>query len=810
MKCCSTPWAYILVISRVLSPVSRMTVQEGNTSKRGLRPALLCLACGCFGLCLLVVPVSAAEDSARRVFFEDGFEEPTTWRTWPGGRQRGEIVAEAPRRGATCLKLHSGPKPVLYVYIKVRQHTRYTASFWLKSKDSSGRFGLNLNFNRKGGGNGSAGKRSLPLDMPKEQDGWKLVEASFTTPPATGVLQLGLDFTRTSGEVWLDDVTVDEVEILRGPQRLVPFLKTTTPKVAADRAVFLFTTSADHTASASPDMPSMITFKNFGKIHKPRLVLDLPNGFRLLNGIRYLTVSPPTPIVREGKAFSRYIVSQSRPAGWFRLFWTTSLAPDTTTSVFYWAEWDGGRQEERRLPVEIVAIPSVSPPKHLITYLSVPCDLAIAWPNYGQYRAMGLNTLDIWPYTRNREDWAIRMLDEVTRRARAKEITVGAWPGEWWWREARTQDVDAQAMLVDGKRCERLCPSYRGSHYRSVLDHGMFLADKGIGLHVFDPEIYRHGDDICFCPRCQKLFKSYWEQHHPQVPFVSPTEFERMPEKYPEQHVAWGEFKTGQHAEMFAQYALEVRRHLVQKQPDKALALMAYTTYHKDWDSFFGYEDFRKSPVYTLALENPVAFAQCFDVIAPMIYPDIYAKGGSYDMLLPWQDVVSWRRLIGGKARVAPLLSAGFPFHPYHCDLSPQMVKWQIFEAVAGGAVGFGFWGVCPLDARDMRSIRDAVATILPVEDLLVSGKPASDFTALDGRVFVKGIRSKKGTVVLVSEYSNEPKQDRIKCPVTRPTNVYSLPDMQLLQNITPANPVFDVHLGVERAKLLLLREIRP
>ena len=137
------------------------------------------------------------------------------------------------------------------------------------------------------------------------------------------------------------------------------------------------------------------------------------------------------------------------------------------------------------------------------------------------------------------------------------------------------------------------------------------------------------------------------------------------------------------------------------------------------------------------------------------------------------------------------------------------MIKWQILEGIAGGARGVGFWGVCPIDARDLKAIREAVATVLPVEDVLVTGSPTDDLTAVSNRVFVKGIRAEQGIVVLVSEYSRESKDDRIRCPVTGSMDVYHLPDMRKQATITPEDPVFDVRLEHERAKLFFVREAR-
>ena len=92
---------------------------------------------------------------------------------------------------------------------------------------------------------------------------------------------------------------------------------------------------------------------------------------------------------------------------------------------------------------------------------------------------------------------------------------------------------------------------------------------------------------------------------------------------------------------------------------------------------------------------------------------------------------------------------------------------------------------------------------LTPVESLLMEAAPVDDLSDLNGKVLVKGVASAAGTVVLVSDYSTQPKTARVSVgAVTVPMTVTDLATGQIVGNVTPDNTVFTVTLDKERVRL--------
>ena len=128
-----------------------------------------------------------------------------------------------------------------------------------------------------------------------------------------------------------------------------------------------------------------------------------------------------------------------------------------------------------------------------------------------------------------------------------------------------------------------------------------------------------------------------------------------------------------------------------------------------------------------------------------------------------------------------------------------------ILEAFAGGAKGVTVYSEGWFDALDMKFVAEAIKQILPVEDIIVDGKPTDKVKSLDRKVFVKGIESKKGAVILVSEYSVVPKESKIEYPVDSVSSVIDLSTMKEITTISPDNPTFKIRLDENRAKLFFV-----
>ena len=122
---------------------------------------------------------------------------------------------------------------------------------------------------------------------------------------------------------------------------------------------------------------------------------------------------------------------------------------------------------------------------------------------------------------------------------------------------------------------------------------------------------------------------------------------------------------------------------------------------------------------------------------------------------------------------------------------------------IAGGGKGFGFWGECPVDAADLKSVAQVVRMLGPYEDIILNGQADAEVRAVSGNAVVKRVRSKRGSLVLVSEYSRRPLSVKVECPVTERSCVVDLSTGRQIGEVTPGNPVFTMNLKQDRAVML-------
>lgn len=587
------------------------------------------------------------------------------------------------------------------------------------------------------------------------------------------------------------------------PRATMPPLPTDSPRLPEGQAGYRFAGNAAGIAYASPDIPSAIYFRPLNFQLQPLLVFDVPEGIELISGYRGIRILAPEPVARGGGRYLRYTIVPEKNASKFTFFWKTSLKQGTRLTAYYHAQWNGGIQPEQTLPVEIIGIPPVRTFRTIPVWLSIPSDMADTWPGLDNYRKAGFNALDIWSYARqNERSWGGKQITSVAGKASRSGITLIAGTREWWWEEAG-RDPEAQAVTLSGQKVKVVCPTYRGKHFEAFCEQGRYLIDSGQYFHSVDPEIYRDAGAICYCDRCRNGFRKYLAANYPGRPFADPLVFMRSAEKFPEEVKLWNRFKGAAFARIFGDYRREMEAYLKRRGIREKFRLMIYSTYHRAWNSFYGYADYEKATPFVKTMEDPQALAEVFDYISPMVYPDIYARGKDYDMTGPWKDTVSLRRIAGNRAAVVPLLSAGYPFiDPYNADSSPEMIGYNILEAIAGGARGFGFWGVCPLDAADMGSIAETVRMLLPAEEVILMGEPYED-TPLSGSVFVKGIKSGNRALVLVSEYSRLALDARVRSPF--PGSDCRVTDLATGAEIPSDRDGFAVALRDVRARIFLV-----
>lgn len=599
-----------------------------------------------------------------------------------------------------------------------------------------------------------------------------------------------------------------------GPRATVNPLTTTFPKLPPKKSGYAFVGNLAQIAYVSPDTPAMLHFRAINPKHAPELVLALPAGITPVAGFRNLEIRAEGPTKVEGCALEAFRILGAAKASAPPATLLVRADADATSSSravgYFWGEWSGGKQPPQKLAIEVIRIPRVEPFKELPVWLCVPSDLAAAWPDLGPLRACGINALDLWTYLRHgeRESWGAHALDAGVAKARKAGLKPIVWIREWWW-EAAKKTSEGQAILLNGSKTDMLCPSYRGPCFDELLEQGRYLLDRGLYEHSVDPEIYSAGEKICFCDKCTAAFARYRAANHPNLPAENPAVFEKDPARFPELHAAWNAFKCGLYARIFADYRAAMEEHLKSRHATAPFRFMVYSTYHRAWDSFDGYADHTRSPVYTRTLEDPVQLAGVFDVLSPMTYMDIYANYGPYDMLIPRKDVASLRALVRDRCAVAPLLSPGYPYmDAYDADTSPEMLKANILESLAAGAKGFGLWGACPIDAADLRAIAEVVGMLAPHERILLEGTPTDRVENPSRNAFVRRLEGPRGSLVLVSEYSERPITVDVVCPVARPSEVVDLATGRSLATLEPDAASFKVALDRERAKMLLVREL--
>ncbi|MDD4060196.1 MAG: hypothetical protein PHW08_05770 [Kiritimatiellae bacterium] len=600
-----------------------------------------------------------------------------------------------------------------------------------------------------------------------------------------------------------------------GPVGTIPPRLTEIPRLPSDQSGFLLVERAEAEASAFQGLPTPVAFGCINPRHKPALILELPADMRLHGGIRGLTFSDPEETVREGKPYKRHRITMANPAQmWCRILWSSERVFETPENAYYWAEWGGGqKQPEQTFALRALPCPDVKPPERMPTYLSLPSDLAEAWLKSGaDPTRLGLNMIDIWPYTRGRSASGAQGVRRIMELARPLNLNIGAWAGEWWWADARSRDPEGKSMDWGGRQGQQLCPTYRGRYFQELLDHGHFLIDLGIRRHVFDPEIYggpASVREVCYCARCREAFAAWSKTAHPGLPAADPRQFMQESSPNADLRAAWLEFRAMNYAAFFATYRQSMEAYLAEKHPeDRSFWMLVMNAYHRGRDSYHGHEDYRDSPLYVDSLEDPVMLAKSFEVFSPMIYPDIYANYGPYDMLLPWKDTLSLRKLVAPRD-VAPILTGGYPYSSaYDSDFPSSAMQAQILEAISGGARGFGIWGVCPTDAADLQAVAKAIAKLTPVESILMEAAPIESLRDVNGQTFVKGVASEQGAAVLVSDYSTLPKTARVRYDGLKGSmSVTDLASGKSLGTITPDSPEFTVELTDDRARLFQLQQ---
>ena len=585
-------------------------------------------------------------------------------------------------------------------------------------------------------------------------------------------------------------------------------LTTKRPYLPRKQSGYAFNANIEQIAYIAPGMLSCLHFMPVNPSHNPELWIAVPPEIEIAGVFRWIDLNPAgnwkTP---DGKDYRLYHAVPGPRAAKYTFVWQLNkpLPEGTPMTAYYWGTWSKGKQEPRKLAVEVVHLPEITGFQKLPVYWSMPGDFYAMLPTFDFIKKMGVNYIDIWTYLNPDEsEWGSGNLAAIRPKARAAGLGEIGWIQEWWWHNGRKAD-DGAAVMTDGSRnTAQLCPSYRGEWYQKLLQQGRMLIDRGIVFHSTDPEMYSQGDKLCCCDRCTEAFRKDLAEKLPGKTFTTLAELAAHPESDREVFDLWRDFKCRQYASFFGDYRREMERYMTEKGLDpKDFRFMIYSSYHRSFPGMYEHENYKDSWTYNNGLEDPAHFIGIFDILAPMSYMEVYANYNPYDMLTTWKDTVVQRRITGDKIDVAPILSTGYPFaYAFDCDINAEMLKYELLEAMAGGARGFGFWGECPLDAKDMKSIAEVVGMLAPYEELLLTSRPEDWQNAADNAM-VKVLASPRGRLVLVSEYSRDTRTVKVRIPEGCAGSIRDLQTGEMLP--AAQDGTFETKLDSNRAKLFYI-----
>lgn len=492
--------------------------------------------------------------------------------------------------------------------------------------------------------------------------------------------------------------------------------------------------------------------------------------------------------------------------------------------INYYAEWDGGNQIKEILPLNIVRMPEYVPDAGRIVagveigvrrivenYPDMAENLRNAGVNFvsAGVASWSLGTVEYqgkeayldmiepleeggvkvatanigFPFSRFRDVWQ-------DRYGTYELAGTLYYPEGEFVEGGEFEDFDIDEMKAVNRRgeiVEQMCPSYRGRFYMNTLDNVRVLIDYGYKRLLYNEEQWGRGREICYCGRCKERFGEFLAAEHPGLEYAPPEEITSEPDRHEELYDAWWDFKF-----TMVQEKYEGMREVATEHGGEEIEIWNWVC------ASISREGFSWNRLTSYAhLAGP------HDVLIPMVYtrnmPDSKRVGDRAEVL--------WER---AAARAKPVMGLS-PARTYEIDRlrrqdfpSAESVKYQIFEGVSGGARGYLIWS--PLSALEgalsYRYMAEAMRAIAPVEDIIADGRPAGDLRVVRGGAHARGMELDGEAVIMAAEYSSDRVIAEVEFQVERESTVRDLETGELIAEIGPDAPVFEVILDERRARL--------
>ncbi|OQA87894.1 MAG: hypothetical protein BWY31_00548 [Lentisphaerae bacterium ADurb.Bin242] len=516
-------------------------------------------------------------------------------------------------------------------------------------------------------------------------------------------------------------------------------------------------------AWVSPDVTLPLTFgiRNIGG-GKLEFEVDLPEfvSFEGHTGNYWWMVNEDMELVkktvaeRDGQKYTRcrFAVTARKLNEWspnhYRVF--LRAAKDAGTGTIYYRGFQNGKQiMENTLPCEVIRIPAARIPKHFKVLFGLDYSL---WKNYPDFeknmKHLGLNGLCFNYSVPNKvvSPDQVRAMNRELKKAGFMTAIMGIYFAPPFYLASPDKGREYKSIDVDGKPVNSFDFTVRGPWMKEVSENAV---RKGLGLGfdlaVSDYEAYFGGERISFTPRTVAAFKQFFTKKHPGKPWVEPLEIARNPEKHPEHHKIWVDFKCDQYASYLEEVIGDARK-------------LANET-KIGWCTISGTSD---ESIRMDNLQDTARFASFLDYNMPMLYNNLYRTMPNYR-----GEIELFQSLTAGKkALLAPTLTIGFwqegnPFPPEH---SFYILLETALLQCPGAYIFPGFAGSDNLGVKYVSEAMNLIAEIEPLVEgakrtrgLVTVSEARNTALKLPVRVHPLCLVNRNKALVYLADYSLNP-----------------------------------------------------
>jgi hypothetical protein len=533
---------------------------------------------------------------------------------------------------------------------------------------------------------------------------------------------------------------------LRNTHNIFASAKLITGQVKGRQAVYNLSGKKDQTEYAkafkdkqqtyiSPDITSFIQFRLLNKLGKRKrlgLTVEAPVSIKLLNPMGHNNVSRECTkenITLNGKPYIRYNVEKNYRRLFF--FTSTKLNPGSKGKIYYYAEWDGGKQPKQTLPFTVIAIEKAPIPKRLISNLGwMSAKVHLRWPEFHKsLKHIGINTVCSTSYDHHNPEIAKKTV--ALARQHGMYYASNYSPFGGFMRKDLAKDKNARAVSLYGKTSPMwICPSFRGDVYLNEIERATFFGQFGVQKLWLDCEFWG-GADYCFCPRCIRGFKEFMTKKYSSVKYIAPQKFMKRSENYPKYIKIWKMFHAQLGNEMYGGLAKMFKQKIKKAGPlSGTYELGTYGALPSQvlYSHFLNLKQLINKNILTIA------------------QPSAYSAG---DALVVGEKVKNVRAFTK-KSNIVSWLSSGYDVNS---ECKSDEFRYCILENYLNGAGGFTLFTWAGCDALDLKEIAETMRMLAPVENVIVDGKVMKNLKSTNKKVKICGLETPSEKLILVSEY---------------------------------------------------------